>query len=75
VTRRSRLRRWAAAVLRYLWDGLVAYGKSVLGAHVPLTDPPPGHPERWHPDQPLTETELALARQLAGRRRRARPPR
>ncbi|MFF2521134.1 DUF6059 family protein [Streptomyces liangshanensis] len=31
-----------------------------------LTGPAPGHPERLCPEVPLTETEMALRRQLLG---------
>ncbi|MEU1709176.1 DUF6059 family protein [Streptomyces sp. NPDC005706] len=58
--------------LRSLWrfcaDGFTAYGQSHF--FIPGPDPgrpaAPGHPESmlWH--QPLTETELALDRQLEG---------
>ncbi|MFE5401241.1 DUF6059 family protein [Streptomyces sp. NPDC056580] len=58
--------------LRSLWrfcaDSFTAYGQSQFFIPTPDTGPPavPGHPERMLWNQPLTETELALDRQLEG---------
>ncbi|MFI2437046.1 DUF6059 family protein [Streptomyces sp. NPDC018693] len=57
-------------LMRFLSDTLIAYGQVYLCLPAPeLAVPAPGHPERLCPDVPLTETEYALARQLAEDRR------
>ncbi|MFD9004792.1 DUF6059 family protein [Streptomyces sp. NPDC059582] len=55
-----------------VWTGLVAFGAHHLNGHTyrpaPRLDRPPGgHPERLRPDQPLTELENMLVRELARR--------
>ncbi|WP_425442557.1 DUF6059 family protein [Streptomyces colonosanans] len=58
--------------LRSLWrffaDGFVAFGQSQFSVPTPDAGEPavPGHPENMLWDQPLTETEMALNRQLEG---------
>ncbi|MFU8850834.1 DUF6059 family protein [Micromonospora sp. SL1-18] len=64
------VRRLVIRVLRFVWEGLIVLGESTVT--IPANDPggpPPGHPERWRPEVPLTRTERALARQLKGRSR------
>ncbi|WP_443045564.1 DUF6059 family protein [Streptomyces sp. HUCO-GS316] len=58
--------------LRSLWrfcvDAFIAYGRSQFFIPYPDIGEPvaPGHPERMLCNQPLTETEAALDRQLEG---------
>ncbi|MFR9776115.1 DUF6059 family protein [Micromonospora sp. MS34] len=55
-------------VLRFAWEGLIALGESTVT--IPSENPggpPPGHPEKWRPDLPLTSIERHLARQLTRR--------
>ncbi|MFG2652116.1 DUF6059 family protein [Streptomyces sp. NPDC048436] len=59
----------AARMLHFLWDGMIAFGESMMGPVPPtLKDPAPGHPERLCPDRPLSKTERIMARQLNRRR-------
>ncbi|MGI5519972.1 DUF6059 family protein [Micromonospora sp. CA-259024] len=62
-------RRWWRRLRWAVWDGMVAYGRFTLGVPEILDGPSPGHPERCCPEQPLTDTERALARQLSRRYR------
>ncbi|MFI0411626.1 DUF6059 family protein [Actinomadura sp. 3N508] len=71
--------------VRVLLDGCAQVGMYVLGgtlhefpeladATPPRDAPPPGGPERLVPDQPFTEQESLIARDLSsgrGRRRRS----
>ncbi|MET8681303.1 DUF6059 family protein [Streptomyces sp. NPDC004647] len=60
------MRSHVARLLRFFLDGLIGLGQGwVYIPAPPLDEPAAGHPERLCPDQPLTETERGLARQLA----------
>ncbi|MEV6674672.1 DUF6059 family protein [Streptomyces sp. NPDC051162] len=65
-----RIRHLIHCCVRSVWAGLVALGALHLAgeAYYPprrLNRPPDGHPEQLCPDQPLTELEHILVRELA----------
>ncbi|MCK1822208.1 hypothetical protein MTQ10_22005 [Streptomyces sp. XM83C] len=66
-----RVRRAVRALAAGVWECLVSFGSLQAaggfgqddGAR-PLSEPPPGHPERLRPDVPMTALERALLKEL-----------